>query len=209
MTPGLLAIIPAAGKSRRMGQPKLLLDIAGQSVIARVLGTLKQAGVSRTLVVVRPGDEDLIREVRQAGGEVVIPPTDPEEMRQSVECALRYVRDAGPKSGAYAGWMLVPADHPTLDPLVVQELISAWSHGSQQIAVPVFDGRRGHPTIFAWDLVEEVLSLPADQGLNQLLRSKPDCVLEVCIPDSRILDDLDTPEDLQRLRLSFKKSSAD
>lgn len=208
MTSKLLAIIPAAGKSRRMGQPKLLLNIAGQTVISRVLAALKQAGVLRILVVVRPSDEDLIREVRLAGGEVVIPPADPEEMRQSVEYALQSIRDHAVKGHPYAGWILVPADHPTLNPSVVQRLIAAWSHRPQQIGVPVFNGRRGHPTIFPWSLVDEILSMPADQGLNQLLRSKPEGVLEVDIPDSQILNDLDTPDDLRRLLESFEKGTA-
>jgi len=209
MTPRLLAIIPAAGRSRRMGQPKLLLDIAGQTVISRVLSALRQAGVPRTLVVVRSDDEDLIRKVRESGGEVVIPAAVPDEMRQSVEFALQHARNGEAEHGMYTGWMLVPADHPTLHPDVIQRLISAWSDRPHLIAVPVHAGRRGHPTLFPWSLVEEVFSLPADQGLNCLLRMKPENVLEVDVPDSRVLDDLDTPEDLLRLRENFGRVSAD
>lgn len=207
MTPQLLAIIPAAGRSRRMGQPKLLLDIVGQTVISRVLSALRQAGVPRTLVVVRSDDEALIREVRESGGEVVTPAVAPEEMRQSVEYALQHVRHTKATFGAFAGWMLVPADHPTLHPEVIQRLIAAWSDHPQLIAVPVHAGQRGHPTLFPWSMVEDVFSLPADQGLNCLLRMKPESVLEVEVPDSRVLDDLDTPEDLLRLREGFARES--
>ena len=225
MTPQLVAIIPAAGHSRRMGQPKLLLEVAGHSVIARVIGALQQAGVARCLVVVRADDSALATAARSAGAEVVIPAVDPDDMRQSVEWALRHlygetlaVRSAKERSFAERtasvpepliptppapceGWVLVPADHPTLNPKILRELVAAWSLCPDRIAVPVFDGKRGHPTIFQRRMGEEVLALPLNQGLNQLLRSDPARVLEVEVTDPHILDDLDTPEEfLQLLR---------
>jgi len=210
MTPPLLAIIPAAGQSRRMGQPKLLLDLAGQSVIARVIHALQQAGISRCLVVVRSSDEPLARAATLAGAEVVIPPTDPDDMRQSVEWALKSLRNESRNSVAPCeGWVLVPADHPTLSSQLVRELIVAWSENRNRVAVPVFEGRRGHPTIFPWCLMEDVLALPPDHGLNQLLRHKSGRVLEVSVTDPRVLDDLDTPDDLLRLRRELEIASAE
>ena len=103
------------------------------------------------------------------------------------------------------GWVLVPADHPTLNPLLVRDLIAAWSACPSQIVVPVYDGQRGHPTIFPWSLAEEVVRLPRDQGLNQILRSDPDRVREVPVSDPRVLDDLDTPEELLRLRAELEQ----
>ena len=196
MMPRLVAIIPAAGHSRRMGQPKLLLEVAGQSVIARVIEALRQGGVLRCLVVVRSSDDALVREATTAGAEVVIPSPDPGDMRQSVESALRHL---GNTVDPCEGWVLVPADHPTLNPRLVQELIAAWSASPQLIAVPVFEGQRGHPTIFPWRLEEDVLALSPDQGLNHVLRSDSRRVLEVSVTDRRVLDDLDTPEDWQRV----------
>ena len=100
MTPRLVAIVPAAGQSRRMGQPKLLLDLAGRTVIARVIEALRDAGITRCLVVVRPGDTALIQEITTAGGEIVIPTTAPADMRQSVEWALREVGSREPGVGS-------------------------------------------------------------------------------------------------------------
>ncbi len=237
-----------------MGQPKLLLDLAGRTVIARVISALREAGIARCLVVVRPADAALRQEVTSAGGEVVLPSKDPADMRQSVEWALKGIGggewgvagglrqwvDPGPfgslsptsgvavgedstggeRAGVrgispatpdspfptlYDGWVLIPADHPTLNPQLVRELIAAWSASPSQIAVPVYDGQRGHPTIFPWSLVEEVFRLHPDQGLNQVLRSDPTRVLEVPVADPRVLDDLDTPEDLLRLRAELER----
>ena len=203
MMPRFVAIIPAAGHSRRMGQPKLLLEFGGQSVLSRVVQTLLGAGLSRCIVVVRPGDLALAHAAELAGAEVVMPVVAPIDMRQSVECGLRQGLLTTP---AYDGWVLVPADHPTLNPAVIRELITAWQASPTRIAVPVFEGRRGHPTIFPWGLVPEILALPPNCGLNQLLRSQPERVLEVSVSDRRVLDDLDTPEDWKRLLLDDQSS---
>ena len=189
-----------------MGQPKLLLDLAGRTVIARVIEALRNSGVSRCLVVVRRDDSDLIREVMAAGGEVVLPETDPADMRASVEWGLKGISPAllttsnSRFSTPCDGWLLVPADHPTLNPQLVCDLIAAWRTSPTQIAVPVFEGQRGHPTIFPWSLAEEVFRLSPQQGLNSVLRSDPERIHEVPVADPRVLDDLDTPEDLLRLR---------
>lgn len=209
MTTRLVAIVPAAGLSRRMGQPKLLLNLSGRTVIARVIAALHDTGVARCLVVVRADDTALRQEVTAAGGEVVLPSTDPADMRQSVEWALRAAGSREPEDESQAtpcdGWILIPADHPTMNSKVVRELVAAWMTCPSQIAVPVYEGRRGHPTIFPWNLAEEVFRIPFDQGLNRILRCDPTRVQEVAVSDPRVLDDLDTPEDLQRLQRELEQ----
>ena len=50
----IYAVVPAAGRSRRMGQPKLLLGMGGQTVIEHVITALREGGVDRVLVVIGP-----------------------------------------------------------------------------------------------------------------------------------------------------------
>lgn len=206
--PRLVAVVPAAGLSRRMGQQKLLLQLTGKTVIAHVISALRGAGIERCLVVIRPDATELARAVLVAGGEVVQPLIAPSDMRESVECALRAIegrdhRHCGnlkPPSEGCDGWVLIPADHPTMRSPLIRDLIATWSLSPTRIAVPVYAGRRGHPTIFPWSVVDEVYHLPPAQGLNQVLRSAPDRVLEMSVTDASILDDLDTPADWLRLQ---------
>jgi molybdenum cofactor cytidylyltransferase len=65
--------------------------------------------------------------------------------------------------------------------------------------VPVFEGRRGHPVIFAADLFGEILGLPPDQGLNKVVKRNRDRVVEVIVGNSGILRDIDTPEQFAKL----------
>ncbi|MDG2360467.1 MAG: NTP transferase domain-containing protein, partial [Planctomycetaceae bacterium] len=63
----LFAIVPAAGRSRRMGQPKLVMDLGGKTVIERLLTTLSLLSVDETVVVFRRGDEELTNVIKALG----------------------------------------------------------------------------------------------------------------------------------------------
>lgn len=203
MPRSLFAVIPAAGHSRRMGRPKLLLPLGGMTVIARLLKVLKDSQVSHPAVVVRKDDTDLIREVQNAGGWAIKPNADPPEMRQSVEIALEEIRGRFSPSQE-DGWMLIPADHPVLSNDVVEKLVQAWQKTSAEILVPVCNGRRGHPTIFSWRLVDQISTIPEDAGLNWLVHSGEVSIEEVIVDDPAIFTDLDTPDDYEALKKAFK-----
>lgn len=198
-SPRLFAVIPAAGHSRRMGQPKLLLPWEGTTVIERVLTVLDHPAVAARCVVVRANDELLAKTVRRAGGLVLHPPVDPPDMRASVSFALEAIeREFSPCEKD--GWLLVPADHPVLDRRLIETLIVTWERDRPPILVPLAGHRRGHPTLFRWSLAREVASIPADLGLNWLLSEHAREVSELPVEGDATLTDLDTPEDYERLR---------
>lgn len=199
----IAAIVPAAGHSRRMGQPKLLMKLGEQTVISLVIDTLRAAGIERVLVVIRPDDTALADEVARTSAELIQPQIPPSDMRQSVEVALQVLLQEGSPCD---GWLLVPADHPALDAESVRQLVTGWEEHSTAITVPTWNGRRGHPTLFPMSLAQEVLQLPADTGLNQLLRRCPERVREVPAASSEVLRDLDTPADWEEL---LRRTDAD
>ena len=197
--PRLFAVIPAAGHSRRMGQPKLLLPLGGTTVIERVLTVLDHPAIAARCVVVREGDAPLTEAVRRAGGLVLHPPADPPDMRASVSFALEAIqRDFSPRDDDC--WMLLPADHPVLDLGLIETLVDSWKRDRPLILVPRVGDRRGHPTLFRWSLAREVARIPIDHGLNWLLSEHAAEVSELPVEGEAALTDLDTPEDYERLR---------
>ncbi|MFM8222134.1 MAG: NTP transferase domain-containing protein, partial [Planctomycetaceae bacterium] len=84
----LFAVIPAAGFSRRMGQPKLLLPWRGSTVVEHLLSALAHPRVVARCVVCRRSDHELSRVVERGGGRVIQPAVDPPEMKDSVLAAL-------------------------------------------------------------------------------------------------------------------------
>jgi molybdenum cofactor cytidylyltransferase len=194
------AVIPAAGLSRRMGQPKLLLPWNGRPILAHLLEALLQAGIRDRIVVTRRSDTRLAAVVREFGGILVQPEQDPPDMRFSVEAALQAAARRW-RPAADDGWLLIPADHPVIDAEVVRQLVDEWAVcGSEtDVLVPVCKGRRGHPTVFAWRTRERIGCLPKDRGLNWLLRLEDIRVRELPTDRPGVLTDLDTPADYQRL----------
>ena len=194
------ALIPAAGTSSRMGRPKLALPLGNRSVLGHVIAALRQAGIERILVVVGPHVPELVPLAESAGAAVLLLAKETFEMRATIEQGLNWLETQfHPEDND--SWLLVPADHPSLNPAVVAQLLRARAanpHGS--IVVPTFHGRRGHPALLSWEHVARIRKLPADQGLNAYLRQHVDVTLEVPVDFADILTDLDTPEDYEQLR---------
>ena len=90
----LFALIPAAGRSRRMGTSKLLLPWQGTTVIEHLIGTLTRPGIAAVVIVVRPDDHALQETVQRTHAIIIIPDHEPPEMRDSVEIGLRAIRPA-------------------------------------------------------------------------------------------------------------------
>ncbi len=197
--PHIHAVIPAAGHSRRMGQPKLLMEFGGETLIERLLRQLNRPEIASISVLIRANDQALQEKVIMHGAEVIVPEHDPEEMRVSVELLVEHLRES--KSLAEDdGWLLIPADHPIVEPDVLDRLVTNWLKSPGKITVPIHEGRRGHPTIFPWPLANHLKRIPQDQGLNWLLRNDPASIEEVECKEPSVLWDLDTPEEFERIR---------
>lgn len=193
----LFALIPAAGRSRRMGTSKLLLPWQGTTVIEHLVGTLTRPEIAAVVVVTRPDDFKLHAVLQRTSAIVVVPDHEPPDMRDSVELGLQAIRQRfAPADND--DWLLIPADHPLLEPNVLDGLLRRWSRGDCEALVPTYDNRRGHPTLLRWSLAARVEQLSRDVGINALLRSSPNLVTEWPTDRESVLADLDTPEDYAR-----------
>ena len=210
-TPGtipvaLFAIIPAAGLSRRMGQPKLLMKLGGRTVIERLIDTLAHPEIVETVIVFRKDDvalAEVLQRLKNPALRTVQPDVDPPDMRASVQQGLDSITSRHHPHPSDA-WLLIPADHPILDSEVLDELIEAWHTTDEDILVPEHAGRSGHPTFFRWSLAARIPSIPADRGLNWL-RTAPDLrVRKFPVNSNTILLDMDTPDDYRQISSQFK-----
>lgn len=193
----IFAVIPAAGLSRRMGAPKLLLPIQGESLVRRLLRQLDRPELTAVFLLVRQEDAALQSELQSVSARVVTTQAAPPDMKASVSLLLQAVEKAfHPRSDD--GWLLIPADHPVVEAHVLALLLQAFREDPESIHVPCHAGRRGHPTIFPWKTVGLLPSIPADHGLNWLLHGGRFPVREWRCEADFVLRDVDTPEDYQR-----------
>ncbi|MEX0675833.1 MAG: nucleotidyltransferase family protein [Pirellulales bacterium] len=199
------AIIPAAGRSRRMGQPKLLLPWGNSTVIEHVLAAWRASRVDHVILVVDPSDERLAEIGAACNAQVVVPAEPPSEMKDSVRLALEWVQSRRPQSDD--AWLVAPADMPGVSPDVINRLIEAHAaglgagRGTPRIRAPRHGTKRGHPVLFPWPLAAEVAGLGDAEGLNVLVARHGVEFVEA--PPDAAAEDFDTPEEYERLRARF------
>ena len=191
-------VLPAAGLSKRMGQPKLLMPWGTTTVIQHVVATWQASQVDAVVVVARADDETLLGLLNATGAHVVTPPTAPPEMKHSVQYGLEYVQQKFTPT-ASDRWLLSPADTPTISIAHINtSLASSHEDPQSRILIPVYNGRRGHPVVFPWTMAKEVFELADDEGVNAIVHRHE--VKECPISDGGVLEDMDTPEQYRRLR---------
>lgn len=196
--PATAAIVPAAGRSGRMGQPKLLLTIGRQTLLARVIGALRGGGVDRVIVVAPPAESDegptIFTEAEAAGAEVIVPQERPAEMRDSIELAVKRLAD-----GPLPTWVLLtPADCPAITPELVGALLDHAASQPANVIIPVAHKKRGHPIVLPWDLAARIPAMPEGVGVNVLVSEASSRLTELPVTNPDVCADLDTPADLKR-----------
>jgi len=193
--PQIVAIVPAAGRSRRMGRCKPLIEIDGEPMLLRLVRILGEGGTSRRLVVVsRRVAEAIGRRLRATGADVLLNDDPRSEMIDSIRIGLRAVSVSGPR--AADGVLITPADMPRITADDVRACVDAFARDPQQMVVATHGGRRGHPLIVPAAWAPELRSPALDRGLRELLRLRADRLREATCPTPGVLHDADRPEDL-------------
>jgi len=192
------AIIPAAGKSERMGQSKLMLPWPTPVqpdglLIDSVLRAWTSSCVTRIVVVVRSDDKQLAVACRRWPVTLLQPATPPIDMKASVQLAVSFLNDVY-QPDATSRCFVAPADLPALTHEIIDRL-AATSFDSERIVVPSFGSRQGHPALLPWAMMSEVLTLLDDQGIDQIVKRHDKTI--VSFPATDLVDDVDTPEEYE------------
>ena len=185
----IAAIVLAAGKSSRMGEPKALLNFRGHTFLERIIQTIDSSPIDMTIVVV--GHDHELIEKRVDLPFVVHNPDYELGMVTSLQRGIR----ALPSSAV--GVMVFLVDHPTVKQETIELILSRFDPA--RILLPVHNGKRGHPVVFPRSIFDELLALPPTAGANVVVRNQPGRVLEVKVQDPGILLDVDTREEFERL----------
>ncbi len=198
-TPRIAAIVLAAGRSSRMGGAnKLVSEVAGQPLIARTLdGVL--ASRARPIVVVLGHDEPWIR---AAIGDRPVTIVDNPAYTSGMASSLKTGLLSLPVD--IDGALICLGDMPRIDPAVLDRLIAAFNPlEGRAICVPVWEGKRGNPVLWAKSFFPEMGSLAGDVGARHLIGQYAELVAEVAMSDDSVLLDIDTPEALAKLRQRY------
>lgn len=208
MPRGITAILLAAGASRRMGQPKMLLPWGDTSVLGQVVNMFS-AGLSSTSDQ-RIDPENEILAVTGGAHELV----EAELARLANRYPLRMVYNpnyatGGMLSSIQAGLLALRpethagliglGDQPQVRTETVRHICSAFLQSKSPLVIPSYQGHRGHPWLVASLLWPELLAFPATSSPRQFLDAHA-WQIEYVAADESILQDLDTPDDYNRQR---------
>jgi molybdenum cofactor cytidylyltransferase len=195
MGPSIEGILLAAGESRRMGFPKPLLRLGGETFVEHTAASMLSA-VDRLVIVLGAH--------RDAVGAAV-----PADSRINIAENADYMR--GQLSSIKAGLLAISrsatavvvhlVDHPTVLPATFRLLTDEYASSGKPIVLARFQGRRGHPVLFDRSIFNELQQLPVEVGARAVVNACLDRVAYVDADDAGVLLDLDTPADLARAGL--------
>ncbi|HEY0785133.1 MAG TPA: nucleotidyltransferase family protein, partial [Acidobacteriaceae bacterium] len=175
------AIVLAAGGSKRLGQPKQLVRLAGEPLVRRAARMAIEAGCSPVVVVLGAAEAGCRRALAglQPAPHVVVNERWQEGMSGSLrvglgelESALGDARLTRPQSA-----LMLVCDQVRLTTAGLEELVRVHASGDWLVTAARYGGRLGVPAIFRAELWPELARLSGDQGarrlLEQLLEQSP------------------------------------
>jgi molybdenum cofactor cytidylyltransferase len=189
---GLWAIILAAGESKRMGFPKMLLLFNGITMLENVIGNIKGSVVDHTLVVLGAEKETLTELVSKSSVKYCFNDNYKQGMLSSVKCGFRNL----PLD--FEAVLVFQGDQPFISPMVIDRVIEGYRSSGKGIVIPVYNGRRGHPLLVDQKYRSEIEWLDDNEGLRSLSPRFSDDVLEVETDDPGILRDFDTYDEYKK-----------
>ena len=181
-------VIPCAGASTRMGRSKALLDARGRSFLAATVGALVGGGCDPVVVVLAEGQHDEDRRAKAAGAVCITNPDPGEGPITSLRLALAALGDS---AEAVA---LLPVDHPLVTPETVACLREGLLESDAPLALPVHEGKRGHPTLFRRTLFPALRDPTLEGGARTVVHAHLDAALQLDVEDRGVVVDIDTPE---------------
>ena len=183
------AILLAAGESKRMGKPKLLMPFGRSTILEQTVDNLLNSKVSEVIVVLGYKAEEAMPKITAKPVKIAINPVYHQGMSTSIIAGLNLIDDRG------EAVMLVLADQPFVDSKIINELVQQFYAHKKGIVIPTYQGRRGHPIIFTIKYKTELLGLKGDTGGRQIIEKHPDDILEVAVDSPGINIDIDTISD--------------
>ena len=180
MKPPLPAVILAAGAGIRMGGPKALLALDGETLLQRAVRVVRAAGCDPVLAVVGDWDPGPLDAVR------VPNPDAAEGMASSIRAGVRALPADAPAA------LFLTVDQPAVDAPLLRRLLALAALAPEHPAACAYGDTLGIPAVLPRRLFPDLLALVGDRGAKGILLRETTATL----PFPAGEDDLDTPGDL-------------
>ena len=184
------AIILAAGKSAHIKELKPMMKLGKTTMIQKEIDTLRQAGVTPIVVVTGYQAEELERHIAHRGAVCVRNKKyETSHMFDSICLGLKRI---GKKTDQV---LLFPADVP----LVSTDTIVKIKESEAEIAVPVHEGKSGHPVLLSREVIPAILGYSGERGLRGAMEACGVEIKRIELEDPGVLMNTNTAEDYEDL----------
>ena len=187
----LAAIVLAAGKSSRMGTNKLLLEVGGKRVLDHILSKLSPIP---TFVVLGHRPEDIKGLAEDQGAITVHNPDYEMGMTTSFQAGLRALPD-----DIETVFMVLSDTFGFKHELLANMMEVLEENNEALIVSPIHESKRGHPVLFRRAILDEFMQLSGNETMKDVVNHHESRHIYV-ESDIWATIDLDTPEDLDRIR---------
>ena len=192
------AVILAAGYSSRMGAFKPGLHIGDETVISRLVGSFRSAGISDIVVVSGHNRQELLSlinglEVTESYNEKY-----PEGMFTSIQAGVQKT------DKALRGFFLIPVDCPLLEAETIDLLVSNIRDDSSFV-VPCYRGKKGHPLYIPMKYRDEILNYDGNGGLKAITDKYDDQMIRIETGRESTVLDMDTPAAYEELKEFYER----
>ena len=186
-------LVLGAGASQRFGPPKQLLPYRGTTMLGWVVDQAQRAsGLDEVVVVLGRAADEVRKQVDFGAARVVENPVFGDG------CSSSYRAGIGAINSESAAIMIILGDLPGVTPEIINRLADEWREQDAPIALCSYQGRKGHPMIFARSMFTQLVDLHGDKAAWKLVDANESTVQEVqfSLPYP---DDINTPKDFERL----------
>jgi molybdenum cofactor cytidylyltransferase len=193
----IAAVVLAAGRSRRMGQAKLLMPVAGRAIVRHAVEGVLAGGVDSVWVVTGPDGGPIEAALAGLDVQIVVNPAPEEGQAGSVRAGIAAL--PAPVDTA----LIALGDQPALEPSIIPALLAARRTSTRPIVAPRYRDGQGNPVVFKREIFPELLRLTGDQGARPVIQKEPARVewVELDLP---MPPDVDTPADYEKIRAKLR-----
>lgn len=186
----VVGVVLGAGRSSRFGTPKQLLPFGETTLLGQVVRNANASRLDRVVVVLGRASEELRNSVDFGQAGVV------ENTAYGTGCASSLLAGMDAAGEDCEALMLLLGDQPGVRPEFIDFALAKWRRRRPWASVASYQGKLGHPFVFARKAFGELRGLHGDKAVWKLIEAYPERVLRTEI-EAALPPDVDTPEDYE------------
>lgn len=204
----LATLFLAAGEGSRLGRhPKALLHHDGVTLLERFSRAIQEFSPLEFIAVTGFHTQAIESEIAR--------------LNKSLGYPIQIIQNLSPEKGQLSSvrlgleslqlefdvLLIALSDQPMIGTREIQELLDGYQkrQDGEEIILPMVDGKRGNPVLFSLKAIADVLKTPG-LACRTYMDAYPNKVRQMHTSNRAFTEDVDTPEDIQKHKLSLSNS---